>query len=75
MCEDRLLDVTQGTRQSTALYTPRKLFNLDFDRATSSFPDWPQISRRAKNVSVTIKPGRTRTVAVTLRLTFTPAGG
>ncbi len=52
-----LLDVTQGTRQSTALYTPRKLYNLDFDRATSSFPDWGMISRRAKNVSVTIKPG------------------
>src|SRR3954467_5496858 len=38
-----LLDVTQGTRQSTALYTPRKLYNLNFDRATSSFPSWAQI--------------------------------
>jgi hypothetical protein len=52
-----VLDVTQGTRQSTALYTPRKLYSLNFDAATSSFPDWAQISRRAKNVSVTIKPG------------------
>jgi hypothetical protein len=51
------LDVTQGTRQSTALYTPRKLFNLDFDEKTSSFPDWSMISKRAKDVSVTIKPG------------------
>jgi hypothetical protein len=52
-----LLDVTQGTRQSTALYTPRKLYTLRFDPATSSFPDWAEIARRAKRVSVTIKPG------------------
>src|SRR3954451_25370909 len=51
------LDVTQGTRQSTALYTPRKLFELPFDEQTSSFPNWPAIAKRAKNVSVTIKPG------------------
>jgi hypothetical protein len=51
------LDVTQGTRQSTALYTPRKILNLPFDQATSSFPDWPMIRSRAKKVSVTIKPG------------------
>ena len=52
-----LLDVSQGTRQSTALYKPRKILNLPFDVATSSFPDWPAISHRAKTVSVTIKPG------------------
>jgi hypothetical protein len=52
-----LLDITQGTRQSTALYTPRKLLNLDFDRATASFPDWPFVRRRGDRVSVTIKPG------------------
>jgi hypothetical protein len=52
-----LLDVTQGTRQSTALYTPRKLFSLPFDPRTSSFPDWPAIRRRADRVSVTIRPG------------------
>ncbi len=52
-----LLDVTQGTRQSTALYTPRKILDIPFDTATSSFPSWPAIAHRAKKVSVTIKPG------------------
>jgi hypothetical protein len=52
-----LLDVTQGTRQSTALYKPRKLYDVAFDPATSSFPGWPRLRRRADRVSVTLRPG------------------
>jgi hypothetical protein len=55
--EQALLDMSQGTRQPSSLYSPRAPYALHLDRATSAFPDWARTVKRAHDVSVTLKPG------------------
>lgn len=56
-----LLDISQGTRQPTGLYS-----NVDVDRdgaldglrfSDRRFADWPAFRRRARDVSRTLRPG------------------
>jgi hypothetical protein len=61
--QQSLLDVSQGTRQSTGLYAKVDLNgddqtdDLRFDAATQTFANWAPFRSRARDVSLTIRPG------------------
>jgi hypothetical protein len=61
--QQSLLDVSQGTRQSTGLYAKlddngdKLLDDLHFDVASRSFTNWAPFRSRARDVSLTIRPG------------------
>jgi hypothetical protein len=55
--EQALLDISQGTRQPSSLYSPRNPYPLRLDTATSTILDWRRTVRRAHKVSITLKPG------------------
>jgi hypothetical protein len=55
--EQTLLDFTQGTRQSSTLYSPRDPEPLRLDVAQRRIPGWDATIRRARTASVTIRPG------------------
>ncbi len=55
--EQVLLDVSQGTRQTLSLYTPRDPYRLKLDPVTGVVSSWEATKRRAQNVSVTLRPG------------------
>lgn len=58
-----LLDVSQGSRQPTGLYTDVDIDHdgaidgLRFSGADRRFADWPSLRRRARDVSSTLRPG------------------
>ena len=58
-----LLDISQGTRQPTGLYSDvdadrdGELDNLRFDARARSFSNWEPFRRRAADVSTTLRPG------------------
>jgi hypothetical protein len=58
-----LLDISQGARQPTGLYGAvdedgdGELDNLRLDVARRSFGSWPAFRRRARDVSLTLRPG------------------
>ena len=58
-----LLDISQGTRQPTGLYSDvdedgdRELDNLRFDARGRAFSNWQPFRRRAHDVSTTLRPG------------------
>jgi hypothetical protein len=55
--EQVALDVSQGTRQTLALYSPRDPMKLSLDPATRQISNWAPTVKRAQNVSVTLRPG------------------
>src|SRR5947207_5838114 len=55
--EQALLDISQGTRQPSSLYSPRNPYPLRLDTTTSTVLDWQRSVRRAHKVSITLKPG------------------
>lgn len=57
--EQALLDITQGTRQSTFLYEPKDVIPLGLVPAgdTGRIDGWQADVRRARTASVTIRPG------------------
>ncbi|MDQ6915069.1 MAG: hypothetical protein M3155_04580 [Actinomycetota bacterium] len=55
--EQALIDVSQGTRQPSSLYTPRYPPTLRLHKGSSTISNWQRTARRAHNVSVTLKPG------------------
>jgi hypothetical protein len=57
--EQALLDITQGTRQSTLLYHPRDALPLSFRKADGYgvIDGWQAAVRRALTASTTIRPG------------------
>ena len=55
--EQALLDISQGTRQPSSLYSPRNPYPLRLDTTTSTVLDWQRSVRRARKVSITLKPG------------------
>ena len=55
--EQALLDVSQGTRHTLSLYSPRDPLRLDLDPATRTISNWAPTERRARRVSVTLRPG------------------
>jgi hypothetical protein len=61
--QQSLLDVSQGTRQSTGLYAKidvngdDQLDDLQFNAASRSFANWAPFRARARDVSLTIRPG------------------
>ena len=58
-----LLDISQGTRQPTGLYSDvdedrdGELDNLRFDARAHAFSNWQPFRRRAHDVSTTLRPG------------------
>ena len=57
--QQAFLDITQGSRQSNALYEPRDPVPLSVlpRGATATIDGWDAARERAKQVSVTIRPG------------------
>lgn len=55
--EQALIDVTQGSRQPSSLYTPRYPSTLRLHPGTATISNWRRTVRRAHNVSITLKPG------------------
>ncbi|MDX6649795.1 MAG: hypothetical protein QOJ97_1746 [Solirubrobacteraceae bacterium] len=55
--EQVLLDVSQGTRQTLSLYTPRDPYRLKLNPVTGQMSAWESTKHRAQNVSVTLRPG------------------
>jgi hypothetical protein len=53
--EQVLLDVSQGTRQTLQLYSPRDPYRLKLNPATGQISAWDSTKRRAQNVSVTLR--------------------
>jgi hypothetical protein len=58
-----LLDISQGTRQPTGLYSrvdedgDDELDNLNFDARARTLSSWQPFRRRAHDVSTTLRPG------------------
>jgi hypothetical protein len=48
--EQALLDISQGTRQPSSLYSPRAPYAQHLDPATASFADWARTVKRAHDV-------------------------
>ncbi|HVE67807.1 MAG TPA: hypothetical protein VNB64_04425 [Solirubrobacteraceae bacterium] len=55
--EQVLLDVSQGTRHTLSLYTPRDPLKLTLDPRTRTLANWAPTRRRAARVSATLRPG------------------
>ncbi len=55
--EQALLDVSQGTRHTLSLYSPRDPLRLDLNPATGVISNWAPTVRRADKVSTTLRPG------------------
>jgi hypothetical protein len=55
--EQALLDVSQGTRHTLSLYSPRDPLPLTLEPATGTISNWAPTERRARKVSVTLRPG------------------